>query len=116
LHHRSDHDDAASQTFQVPKAEHFIEIDDGSPGLNWLRIDVNGKHYETFNLRSRGTISADLSAAMNLDTNRVTFTGQGRTGSFANINVSDSAPSTPKLPSTREIEIWGHLKFDGAVP
>ncbi|MGH6848237.1 MAG: hypothetical protein ACREC0_12605 [Methylocella sp.] len=70
-------------------------------------------------LHSGRTVHVDLSAAMNLGQNTLTFTGEGKTGSFANINVSDSAPSTAASPgasrSTQETGIWGHLMFEKAV-
>jgi hypothetical protein len=35
---------------------------------------------------------------MNLDRNTPTFTGEGKAGSFANLDISDSASGTAKLP------------------
>jgi hypothetical protein len=79
----------------IPKAEHFIEIDDGSPGLNSLRIDVNGKYFRSLSLTSGGAMGIDASAAMNRGENTLTFTGEGKTGSSANITISDTAPASP---------------------
>lgn len=113
-----------TQSFQpIPRAEHFIEISDGRPGLHWLRIEVNGKYFRTLNLLPGRTANIDASEAMNLDQNTLTFTGAGPTGSFANIDVSDSAPAAKKpMPwsteetSPRETGIWGHLTFEKEVP
>lgn len=81
----------------IPRAEHFIEIHNGSPGLRWLRIVVNGRYYRSLSLQS-GTTNIDAAAAMNREENTLTFTGQGETGSFADINVSDSGPNTAASP------------------
>jgi hypothetical protein len=92
----------------VPEAEHFVEIDNGGPGLNWLRIDVNGKYFRSLSLTSGGTTNIDASAAMNRDENTLTFTGEGNTGSFANITLSDSAsPSAGAQETGNQV----HLMF-----
>jgi hypothetical protein len=110
-----------AQAFErIPDSEHFIEIDNGNPGLRWLRIEVNGKYDRTLSLISGGTVHVDLAAAMNLGQNTLTFTGEGKTGTFATIEVSDSAPSTPASASAsrsvQETGIWGHLMFEKEVP
>jgi hypothetical protein len=51
---------------------------------------------------------------MNLDRNTPTFTGEGKAGSFANLDISDSASGTAKLPKDGEAGTWGRLKF--AIP
>ncbi|MGH6847119.1 MAG: hypothetical protein ACREC0_06695 [Methylocella sp.] len=111
------------QAFQkIPGSEHFIEIDNGNPGLRWLRIEVNGKYGGTLSLISGRTVHVDLSEAMNLGQNTLTFTGEGQTGTFATIEVSDSAPpktpatNTPSSASAQETGIWGHLMFEKEVP
>jgi YVTN family beta-propeller protein len=107
----------AVQAFQaIPDSEHFVEIGNGDPGLRWLRIEVNGKYNRTLSLASDGTTRAYLSGAMNLGQNTLTFTGEGKTRSFANIYVSDSAPGKPALAGGREAGIWGHLMFEKDAP
>jgi uncharacterized repeat protein (TIGR03803 family) len=77
----------------IPKSEHLVEVADGTPGLSQLKISVNGKLFKTLSLLPGGTAQADLSAAMTLDENTLTFSGEGKLGSFANILVSDSVLS-----------------------
>jgi hypothetical protein len=110
----------------IAKTEHFIDVENGSPGLNSLRIDVNGRFFRTVSLQSgaaapsSGTIHIDASAAMNLANNTLTFIGEGKTGSFANIDVSDSAPQSPRpspsqsknAPSVQDKGIWGRLMYE----
>jgi hypothetical protein len=52
---------------------------------------------------------------MSLDENTLTFTGEGKAGSFANINVSDSAPASPsgtnKAASAQNAANRGRLMF-----
>jgi uncharacterized repeat protein (TIGR03803 family) len=78
----------------VPGSEHFIEIDNGSPGLNWLRIEANGKYLRSLSLSSGKTTNVNASQAMSRAENTLTFTGEGKTGSYANIDLSDSAPQS----------------------
>jgi hypothetical protein len=77
---------------------------------------VNGGFFRTLSLQSGGTIRIDASAAMNLENNTLTFIGEGKTGSFANINVSDSAPLSPKASkngtSIQPKGIWGRLMYE----
>jgi hypothetical protein len=113
----------AAQGFQmIPKAEHFIKIDNNDPGLHWLEIDVNGKYDRTLHLQPGRTISVDAALTMNLAENMLTFIGEGQTGSFANIEVSDIAPalsasaSPSAARSAQETGIWGHLMLEKAAP
>jgi streptogramin lyase len=120
----------AEQSFHmIPKSEHFIDVDNGRPGLKSLRIDVNGSYLRTVSLRSGETVRIDASAFMTLANNTLTFTGEGKTGSFANIDVSDSAPASrarvsrsedesesenenEKAPSVQEKGIWGRMMYE----
>jgi hypothetical protein len=99
----------AEQSFGgIQKSEHYVEIADGIPGLRRLKILVNGKLASTLNLESAGTAHADLSAAMDQEQNTLTFVGEGRPGSYANIDLSDSLPRKTKLPTAQEAGTWGH--------
>ena len=82
----------------VPNSEPFIEIDNGAPGLNWLRIEANGKYFRSLSLTAGKTSYLDASAAMNRADNTLIFIGEGKPGAFANIDLSDSAPqaATPQ--------------------
>ena len=101
----------AEQAFHmIAKSEHFIDVENGSPGLNALRIDVNGNVFTTRSLRSGELIRIDASAAMTLAKNTLTFIGEGKTGSFANIEVSDSAPKSSKTGKAKGI--WGRLMYE----
>lgn len=106
----------AVEGFQmISKSEHFIEVDNGSPGLRWLRIDVNGKYYRSLGLTSGGTVSIDASAAMSLEENTLSFIGEGKRGTFANISLSDSAPASSsgnkKPAGAQETGNRGRLMF-----
>ena len=111
----------ATQAFHmIPKAEHFIDVENGSPGLRSLRLDVNGRFFTTRSLRSGETVHIDASAAMNLAKNTLAFIGEGKVGSFANIDVADSAPMAPKASllvskngtSVQDKGIWGRLMYE----
>jgi hypothetical protein len=60
--------------------------------LHWLQIDVNS-YDRTLHLQPGRTISVDAALTMNLAQNVLAFIGEGLTGSFANIEISDSAPA-----------------------
>jgi hypothetical protein len=98
-----------SQTFQnIPKNEHFIDVNNGSPGLTHLSVGINGRPYLSGNLQDDQTLHRDATALMNLEKNSITFVGQGETGSFANIAVSDIAPALHS-ENTRPAQFWGPL-------
>jgi hypothetical protein len=61
--------------------------------LHWLQIDVNSKYDRTLHLQPGRTIGVDAALTMNLAQNVLAFIGEGLTGSFANIEISDSAPA-----------------------
>ena len=106
----------AEQAFHmIAKAEHFVDVENGSPGLNSLRIGVNGRYFTSRSLRSGETVRVDASSAMTLAKNTLTFIGEGKTGSFANIDVSDSAPTSPKRGIRASVQakgIWGRLMHE----
>jgi len=107
----------AEQSFHmIPKAEHFIDVENGSPGLKSLRIDVNGRFLRTVSLQSGRSVHIDASAAMTLANNTLKFIGEGKAGSFANIDVSDSTPKSAKVSqngtSVQDKGIWGRLMYE----
>jgi hypothetical protein len=109
--------DMAVQSFHyIPDGEHFIDIQNGRPGLRRLRIEVNDRPYTTLNLRSGRTIHINAASAMTKGNNTLTFIGLGETGSFANINVSNVAPSSPveseNEASVQGAGIWGRLRYE----
>ncbi len=104
--------EAVQSVQAVPRSEHYVEIDNGQPGLRWVRIEVNGKYARSVSLHSGGTVHVDLSAFMTLDQNTLTFTGEGKAGSFANLDISDSVPGKPKLPKYQEAGTWSRLMLE----
>jgi hypothetical protein len=90
--------------------------------LHWLQIDVNSKYDRTLHLQPGRTISVDAALTMNLAQNALAFIGEGLTGSFANIEISDRAPalsasaSPGAARSTQETGIWGHVMYEKALP
>ncbi|HTV34400.1 MAG TPA: hypothetical protein VME69_15120 [Methylocella sp.] len=100
----------------IPYAEHFIEIDNGSLGLRQIRIAVNGKPFIDWNLKPGQTSHIDAASFMIKGNNTLTFTGEGRMNSFANISVSNSGPSAPgkdkSALTAQATGIWGRLEYE----
>jgi hypothetical protein len=114
----------ARQTFaDVPKAEHFITVTNGDPGLNRLHIWVNSKHFNTLSLGDNETRSLDLAAAKMEKTNTISLVGAGELGASASVLIGDipQAPAAKKggvgatavAPaqgsSPRHNPVWGPL-------
>ena len=85
------------QTFAgLPAAEHFIRVANGSPGLAWMRVLVNGVEYRLDGLSAGETRVLDAaSATVEGDNNVVTLIGQGAAGAGALVLVGDAARLAP---------------------
>jgi hypothetical protein len=82
------------QTFaDVPKAEHFLTVTDGNPGLARLHIWVNSKHAATLRLKDNETQNIDLAAVMTEQKNTISLVGMGELGASAAVNIVDSPPA-----------------------
>jgi YVTN family beta-propeller protein len=112
------------QTFAgVPKAEHFIAVTNGDPGLNRLHIKVNGKQFTTLTLSDNETRSLDVAAAMTEAANTITLFGAGELGASAAVVIGDIPPAAvandggmgamalaqAQGPARRQNAIWGPL-------
>jgi hypothetical protein len=109
------------QTFaDVPAAEHFVTVANGSPGLNRLHIWVNSRHFATLPLRDNESQSLNLAAAMTAQYNAISLAGAGELGASAEVNIADTSSATttsggrmaaPQALGTdpRRNAIWGPL-------
>ena len=110
------------QTFAgVPKAEHFIAVTNGDPGLNRLHIKVNGEDFTTLSLRDNETRNLDVAAAMTEAANTITLLGAGELGASAAVVIGDIPPAAvannggmgamaqAQGPAHRQNAIWGPL-------
>jgi YVTN family beta-propeller protein len=112
------------QTFAgVPKAEHFITVTNGEPGLKRLHIGVNGKRFTTLSLSDNETRNLDVAAAMTEAANTITLLGAGELGASAAVAIGDIPPAAAanngamgamalakaQGPASRRNAIWGPL-------
>jgi len=106
------------QTFaDVPSAERFLTVTNGSPGLSRLHIWVNSKHYATLPLRDIETRSLDLAAAMTQTNNTISLVGTGELGASAAVNIVKTPPphggataaSQALSSGPRHNPIWGPM-------
>jgi hypothetical protein len=112
------------QTFaDVPKAEHFITVTNGNPGLKRLNIWINSKHYTTLKLGDNETRSLDLARAMTEIDNTISLVGAGELGASASVAIVDTPPAAATKnagmggmaaaptqgPAHRHNAIWGPL-------
>ena len=109
---------AVVQTFSdIKKAEHFIAVTNGAPGLKRLAIRVNGKDFKNLDLDdATSVINVDATSIMTEDKNTISFIGRGDLGSFANIAVGDTPPavrssltSAASGNAQKNAGIWGPL-------
>jgi hypothetical protein len=111
---------SVTQTFtDIPQAEHFIAVTNGSPGLKRLVIQVNDKQYEGMELKDNETQNIDVANAMRPgNANTLTFVGEGKTGASADIFVSDTSPPAQTSPppkvvrrsgAPQDVGTWGPL-------
>ncbi len=79
------------QTFSdLPAAEHFVAILNGTPGLRRLKIIVNGRIYELKGLRDGEQKLLNVRFAMLPgDANQITLRGLGPAGSGATVVIRD---------------------------
>ncbi len=71
-------------------AEHYLQVINGTPGLNWLEVNLNGRVFRLDPLADAQSVSGDLAAAMNEGAdNVVVLTGGGPLGASAEILITD---------------------------
>ena len=89
----------------VPAAEHYCRLANGSPGFHRVEFVVNGRTVFAQTVREDGAIEGDLAAFMDQgDSNVVTVTGYGAPGASAELVLADTyegtllnAPTVPRL-------------------
>jgi hypothetical protein len=87
------------QTFHnLPSAEHYVGVANGTPGLNWVSILVNGQVFVLDPLAAGRSLLLDVGAAMGEgETNTVILAGQGVAGASAAITIGDLSIVTSAL-------------------
>ena len=72
-------------------AECYLQVFNGTPGLNWLEVSMNGHIFRLDSLTSGQTVSADLDSAMQEgDQNVVILTGGGAVGASAVVVIAET--------------------------
>jgi hypothetical protein len=79
------------QTFKnIPTEEHYINVANGTPGLNRLRVKVNGKLFEVAELDKGASTTIDVARAMVEGANKITLVGIGKRGASAFVIIGDA--------------------------
>jgi hypothetical protein len=73
----------------IPAFEHFLTVQNGSPGLRSLRINVNGHWVGLLRLQPDEIRTVDLAPHMIPKKNIITLAGEGKPGSRALILIGD---------------------------
>ena len=111
----------ARQSFSsIPAAEHYVRVVNGTPGLQWLCLTVNGQVFLLDPLQDGQDVTLDIGAAMGEgDANVVAFCAQGMPGASALITIGDAFEET-LTPTTKPIgadaQYWSNLAGAGESP
>ena len=106
----------------IPAAEHYVGVVNGTPGLAWLSILVNGQVFALNPLADGQSVLLDVGAAMGEgNTNVVVLAGQGVAGANASITIGDLSVVTGALtPATvvtgTDAQHWSSLAMAAANP
>jgi hypothetical protein len=93
-------EDRIRQAFgQVPETEGYLTVQNGSPGLEWLRVNVNGRRAAAVRLRESQVRMLDLGRHMVPGANLVTITGFGEPESSALVLLADT-PAVGRIPGS----------------
>jgi hypothetical protein len=76
----------------IPAAEHYVMIQNGTPGLRRVQLLVNGRHLPPRWLRDDMVRTIDIGPAMLAKNNIVTVIANGRPETSALVLISDVAP------------------------
>lgn len=83
------------ETFSdIPAAERYVTLQNGSPGLRRVQLVVNGKRLTPRWLRDGGVRRIDIGSAMLAEKNIVTVIANGRPGTSALLVIADAPPET----------------------
>lgn len=84
------------QTFNnILAQQHILTVVNSKPGLQSIRVQVNGKLFRVVELQDGASQPIDLSSALTLAANTVTVFGTGERGDSALIVIGDAAPGEP---------------------
>ena len=73
-------------------AEHYLQVINGTPGLRWLELNLNGHVFRLDPLAAGQIVAADLAVAMDEgDANVVVLTGSGAVESSALVLITDAS-------------------------
>jgi hypothetical protein len=106
----------------IPAAEHYVGVVNGTPGLAWLSILVNGQVFALNPLTDGQSVLLDLGAAMGEgNTNVVVLAGQGVAGASASITIGDLSVVTGALTPAAVVtgtaaQHWSSLAMAGQNP
>ena len=106
----------------LPAAEHYVGVVNGTPGLAWVSILVNGQVFALNPLADGQSVLLDVGAAMGEgNTNVVVLAGQGVAGASASITIGDLSVVTGALTPAAvvtgpEAQHWSSLAMAGQNP
>jgi subtilisin-like proprotein convertase family protein len=88
-------------------AEHYLQVINATPGLQWLEVNLNGHIFRLNSLAAGQSVAADLASAMNEgDANVVVLTGYGDIGASALVLITDqSAGDLVQLSEVAELAL-----------
>lgn len=88
---------AVRETFyNLPAAEHYVRVQNGSPGLQWLCMVVNGRLFVVNPIGDQADIMVDVGMAMIPgDNNTVILVAQGVSGASGLVMIGDSPVGKP---------------------
>jgi hypothetical protein len=79
-----------SETYHhLARGESQLTVTNGVPGLDRLRVVVNGRQFELRNLDDGETRTLDVSSAMRKGDNTITLIAQGKDDGIATVLIAD---------------------------
>jgi hypothetical protein len=104
----------------IPASDRYVRVVNGTPGLNWLCLTVNGHVFVLNPLADGQDVMVDVGAAMGEgDTNVVAVCGKGVAGAGASITIGDAFGDdlTPALtPTGSDAQYWSSVAGAGENP
>jgi hypothetical protein len=106
----------------LPAAEHYVGVVNGTPGLAWMSILVNGQVFALNPLADGQSVLLDVGAAMGEgNTNVLVLAGQGVAGASASITIGDLSVVTGALTPAAvvtgtEAQHWSSLAMAAENP
>jgi len=73
----------------IPRAEHWVRVNNGDPGIQQLKLEVNGEAFKALQLAHGEERLLDVAAAMREGANTITLTSTGKPGGEALVLISD---------------------------